>query len=119
MAVLSLNNWGCSMTDYLPTLAEFRTLRDYFQYLRREQVYPQLKALEKGLNRQIEALMQQHSRAEKRDKELLENKLRPLQWEYQTVQGQIALIESEYESLAARVPEHWRAQVFEILSKGA
>lgn len=95
-------------------LAEFRTRRDYFQWLRREQVLPQLKTQKSALKAQIDDLVVKRDAASKRDREIIENELRPLQWEYQYLWGQVAVIEGEHEALTARVPPQWQAQVFEI-----
>jgi hypothetical protein len=95
-------------------LDEFRAKRDYFQWLRRIQVLPMLNERKSALKRDIDVLTRKRNAASKRDKELIESQMLPLQWEYQEVWGEVAIIESEHEALTARVPASWQAAVFTI-----
>lgn len=97
------------MSD-LPTLARFRELRDFYQAQRRLNVLPTLNAAKVALGQQLGVLYKQHARASKHDKAIIENNMRPLQWEYQYIAGQVAVIESWLPSC----PAHLRAAVFDV-----
>lgn len=79
--------------NYLPSLSEFRALRDRFQAERRNIAYPALIAQKQALDVEIRALMKQRDAASKHDKQIIENSLLPLTWKQQDISGQIAVIE--------------------------
>lgn len=83
------------MTTYLPTLSEFRALRDRFQTERRNMAYPALIAQKQALDVEIRALRKQRDAASKHDKQIIENNLLPLTWQYQYVSGQLAVIDGD------------------------
>ena len=121
--------------DALLTCDEFSVRSAYFKWLRREQVLPQLKGRKTALKGQIDALKIladwmgvmptkglaweefQRGLTHNHRREGLLNAAGELYPEYSDVCGQAAVIESEQVALAARVPELWRVQAFEI--KGA
>lgn len=98
----------------LLTCAEFQARRDFYQYLRREQVLPQLKERQTALRRDLDVFYRQYDQAAKHDKQIIQNNMRPLQVEYQYISGQVAVIENERDALTARVPEAWRVAFFDI-----
>lgn len=120
----------------LRTVAEFRVLRDFYAWQRREQVLPQLKRLECRLNGRIRALRRRIERMgvkptkglpwEQFQLNLQHNhkrdgiyaKILEMSWAYQDVVAEIAVIEKEHAVLTASVPANWRAQVFAVGTEG-
>lgn len=80
---------------YLPSLSEFRALRNRFQAERRMTALPHLKQQEAALSREIALLRRQRDAASKHDKQIIENNLLPLTWKQQDISGQIAVIEGD------------------------
>lgn len=85
----------------LPTLAEFRLLRDQFQSERRAFVLPQLKTRKTALEAEIKVFYRKLAFASKHEKQVIENDMRPLQWDYQYICGQLAVIEGDMAMIAA------------------
>lgn len=83
------------MTTCLPSLSDFRALRDRFQVERRNTAYPALIAQKQALGVEIRALRKQRDAASKYDKQIIENNLLPLTWKQQDISGQIAVIEGD------------------------
>lgn len=101
--------------DALLTCTEFVALSAYFKRLRRAEVLPDLKREKDRLARDLGILYRQHKDADKHQQQVIESNMKPLQWQYQDVSGQIAVIESEPITVNVdALPERWRAQVFEI-----
>jgi hypothetical protein len=101
--------------DALLTCTEFAALSAYFKRLRRTHALPDLKRQQDGLKRDLGNLYRQHKRADKYEQQIIENNMRPLQWRYQEVVGQIAIIESEPVTVDVdALPERWRVQAFKV-----
>ncbi len=79
----------------LLTLSQFRALSAFYKAERRKSALPILKQQEAALSQELTAFYRQLDAAGKHDKPIIENNMRPLQWDYQEVCGQIAVIESE------------------------
>lgn len=77
----------------LLTCAEFRVMRDRFQAERRAAVLPVLKAQLAALNAQIAPLEHKRSEADKHHKQAVEFELKPLWFDKQYIQAQVAMIE--------------------------
>jgi hypothetical protein len=90
------------MTNLL-TCDEFRALSAYYKYLRREIALPTLKQRKSTLSRELGLLYRQRDDAatSKHDAQRIDTDMKPLQWDYQYVSGQIAVIESERDALLA------------------
>ncbi len=79
----------------LLALTAFRALSAFYIAERRKSALPMLKQQETCLSRELTAFYKQRDAASKHDKPIIENNMRPLQWEVQDVRAQIAVIESE------------------------
>lgn len=86
------------MADIL-TCDEFRALSAYYKHLRREIALPTLKQRKDALKRDLGILYRQHAAADKHNQQIIENNMRPLQWQYQDVCAQLAVIESDLQAL--------------------
>jgi len=118
------------------SLDEFRARRDYFQWIRRIQVLPQLEARKNALRHEIDVLRMlaewlgilptkglvwadfQKAQSNNHKRETLLNAAVEISVELQDVVCQITVIGREHEALTARVPDEWKAQVFAIAEDG-
>lgn len=73
---------------YLPTLAEFRSLRDDMQVKRRAVALPLLREQYEALDAQIKVL-QKRKGADKHRDQIIDNDLLPLLWKRQYLWGQL------------------------------
>ena len=77
----------------LLTCAEFRVKRDAYQSERRKAALPLLKEQLNALNAKIAPLEHKRSEADKHHKQAVEFELKPLWFDKQYVQAQLAMIE--------------------------
>lgn len=83
------------MVAQLPTLAQFREIRDCQQAQRRADVYPSLDERRTALLAEIKRLQRQRDSMSKHDRQHIESSLTALWWDLQDIYGQLTVIESE------------------------
>jgi hypothetical protein len=82
-----------SDSSKLLTCTEFRAMRDQFQAERCKAVLPVLKEQLSALNAKIAPLEHKRSEADKHHKQAAEFELKPLWFDKQYIQAQLAMIE--------------------------